>query len=68
MQNVIAITIRHSVVPAIVSLHNATLKLVEWMYGTEERARMTCYFALVLLLLGISIAQSNPAMLAVCVP
>ncbi|MFW0776784.1 MAG: hypothetical protein ACN2B6_03590 [Rickettsiales bacterium] len=55
----------HAFKPAFDSAKNLGEKLIDLMYGTEERVKLTYAMALALLILGISM-QPALAPLAVC--
>lgn len=51
--------------PAVSSLKNSAAKLIEFMYGSEERVKLTYAFAFGLLILGVSMMPDTSHM-AVC--
>lgn len=52
--------------PAAKSAVNTIHKIIDFMYGTEERVKVTYVFSLALIVLGMFMNNSNASSLAVC--
>ncbi len=52
--------------PAYDSARNFFASLVDLLYGTEERVKLTYAFAMALLVLGISLMPSDASSMGVC--
>ncbi len=55
-----------SFAPAIRSFRHSGSKLLDFMYGTPDRVKLTMAFAFALLIMGMSIAQQATGALAAC--
>jgi hypothetical protein len=55
-----------SLLPAADSARNAMLKVVDFMYGSPDRVKITMAFAFALLIMGLSMTQQVAHGLAAC--
>jgi len=67
MQKASVFNIRdESLLPAMKSAQNIYYRAIDFMYGSEERTKLTYAFALGLLILGVFIGPSSPEAMGVC--
>jgi hypothetical protein len=63
---VVAVVREHPFQAAVDSLRNALELIVDFMYGTPERARITVTFACMLAVLGFILQATSDPVLTVC--